>query len=717
MKNTWHKLRTQIKTFWITVFWQYPYRLTALKISVAVAVLIIPFELIGVPFIGITLALGAVATALSETDDYPKGRIKALAIMLLSFVVSSASVELLRPYPLLFALGLIGSTFFFIILGGMGERYRGITFGALLIAIYTMLGTYFHNPWYYQPILLPLGGLAYGLVSLTLLYIRPWRLLKEQLAQGYRKLGDYTAYKAKFFPSDPELQDSLRNQLAQKNIAVVQSIRQSKNALISYAKEVKDHPDMAVYYDKWLLLQQMHERAASSHERYDLLSQNTNNPQLIEGFGRLLTEISEALDKVADSLLTDIPYKHPIALSWTVSALQEMMKKSEDEPQYAALTMLLKNLTELEQSLCTINQHKAISSMPDIEYQSQPLWKRLRKLLKMSHPRFRYAVRLSICFAAGYALMISFNIEKGDWILLTSLFVCQQTYSETRQRLIERVMGTILGVVIGILAAKVLPTAAGQVILLVSSIYLFMIWVRKKYAIAVIFITTYVLAAFNIQADQGIAVMEPRILDTLIGAFLAFFVVRFIWPDWQYKHLPELLKNALTKNQIYLEAIYTPNYNPMAYRNSRQETHEADTALTLAWRGIKVEPKQKPFYEKRAFTLTYLNHALLSYLSALGAHGQKQRLNEEEIAICKKVKEVLEQAQILLADEHILPNTPLILKEIAAWEEVLYKQKQQTNNERIVLLYNMAYTAKELLKEAQLLQQYKSKETTRILSE
>lgn len=704
MKDILRKLRTQLYTLWITFFWQYPHRLLALKVALAVGILIIPFEMTGNAFVGITLALGAVAAALSETDDYPNGRIKALGIMLISFFISSASVELLRPYPLLFGFGLVGSTFSFILLGGMGERYRGITFGALLIAIYTMLGTYMKHPWYYQPLLLPLGALAYGLVSLLLLYIRPWRLLKEQLALGYRRLAAYTAYKAKFFPSTAKRQESLRNQSAQRNIQVVQSIGLCKNALKSYANEVKDHPALAIYYEKWLLLQQMHERAASSHERYDLLSSNTNNPQLIEGLGQLLLQISEALEKVADALLTGIPYKHPIALSWTVTALNEMMEKSQEDSQYPALSLLLKNLTELEHTLQKIDDHREITAMPDSEYKSRPILHRLKKLLKLSHPRFRYAVRLSICFAVGYALVYFLKIEKGDWILLTSLFVCQQTYSETRQRLFERVLGTLLGVVFGILAAQLLPTTAGQILLLVGSIYFFFVWLRKKYAIAVIFITTFVLAAFNIQADQGIAIMGPRILDTLIGAFLAFLVVRFIWTDWQYKHLPQLLQNALKKNQAYLEAIYNSEHDALSYRNSRQATHEADTALTLAWRGMKVEPKSKQVYEKKAFTLTYLNHALLSYLSALGAHRQKHPLTSDEVDICKKVNKVLQQAEGLLSDGAITQDTQTALEDIKQWKESLYQRKKDSTDDRIVLLYNIAHTANQLLKEAQVLQ-------------
>lgn len=704
MKTILQELRLKLYAFWITTFWQYPNRLFALKVSLAIAAFIIPFEILGKAFVGITLALGAVAAALSETDDHPKGRIKALFIMLLSFFVSSASVELLRPYPLFFGIGLVGSTFFFILLGGMGERYRGITFGTLLIAIYTMLGTYIGNPWHYQPLLLPLGALGYGLVSLALLYARPWRLLKEQLALAYRKLAAYTAYKAKFFPSQPKRQDELRNQLAQKNIQVVQAIGTCKNALKSYANEVKSHPNLVIYYQKWLQLQQMHERAASSHERYDLLSSETDNPQLIEGFGQLLLQISLALEKVAKALLTGVPYKHPIALSWTVTALQEMLAKSRTDTQYPALSLLFKNLTELAHTLQTIDDHKQQINIPDSEYRSQPLRKRLSKLLHFSHPRFRYAVRLSICFTLGYAFIYYFKIAKGDWILLTSLFVCQQTYSETRQRLFERVLGTLLGVIIGIFAARLLPTTAGQVLLLVGSIYLFFIWLRKKYAIAVIFITTFVLAAFNIQANQGVAVMTPRIIDTIIGAFLAFLVVRFIWTDWQYKHLPELLKKALDSNEKYLQAIYKDAYNDIAYRNIRQTAHEADNALTLAWRGMKVEPKRKSFFERKAFRLTYLNHALLSYLSALGAHKYSNKPTIQEVSICEQICEVLKNAQILLTENAATADIHYAFEKVNEWEASLYQQKKITTDERLVLLHNVARTAKALLEEARELQ-------------
>ena len=87
----------------------------------------------------IPLTLGVVAAALTDLDDRLAGRLRNLAITLVCFFIASASVELLFPWPWLFALGLTVSTTGFILLGGLGQRYATIAFGALLIAIYTAL--------------------------------------------------------------------------------------------------------------------------------------------------------------------------------------------------------------------------------------------------------------------------------------------------------------------------------------------------------------------------------------------------------------------------------------------------------------------------------------------------------------------------------------------------------------------------------------------------
>jgi len=216
-------------------------------------------------------------------------------------------------------------------------------------------------------------------------------------------------------------------------------------------------------------------------------------------------------------------------------------------------------------------------------------------------PRFRFAVRLTLGWLLGYGMMQLLHFENGAWILLTSLIVFQQTYSATRMRLFHRVLGTLLGVILGVALTLLLPTHAGHILLLLGSIYAFFYWLKKNYTIAAIFITTFVLALFNLLTSQGMEVMLPRIIDTLIGGAIAYLVVRFVWPDWQYKQLPGLLLNAVIKNKRYFESIYEGTVTEETYLHNRRTAYNADNALTSAWKGMRLEPKKAGSMKKTAF--------------------------------------------------------------------------------------------------------------------
>ncbi|WP_169309345.1 FUSC family membrane protein [Desulforhopalus sp. IMCC35007] len=86
--------------------------------------LVVPLVLLGKSFFAITIALGALAGALFEIDDRPRGRIKSLTLKVFSFALSSLSVELLCPCPLLPGIGLFVSTIVFVLRGGLGECFR-----------------------------------------------------------------------------------------------------------------------------------------------------------------------------------------------------------------------------------------------------------------------------------------------------------------------------------------------------------------------------------------------------------------------------------------------------------------------------------------------------------------------------------------------------------------------------------------------------------------
>ena len=475
MKNWLKELKNHITDAWINVFWKNPNHLWALKVTVSIAALLIPAEVIfHDSFIATTLALGVVAMSLGETDVHPLGRVKSASIALILFFVISSLVELFFNTAALFSLLILILAFTLTIAGGLNSRMQGVTFGTLLIFVYTMLGADVTEKWFYQPVLYTIGAFAYSLVSILLLRKRPYRLLKEQLARGFHYLAEYIDLKANLFPSDLQSQTPIRNQLAQKNVELAQQIESCKNHLYSYSQESGEEGRAVVnrYYQKWFLLQEMQERAISSHEQYDLLSREVESGELMDGYGQLMREIARAMHLYADSLLTDQLYKHPISLQWTLSAVKKLLEEVKGEVHYMTLSLLLRNLMGLEKNL---REEETVSAQIDVTVfnSRKPEQNSLSTLLNPEHPRFKFAVRLTLSWLLGYWIIQLFHIDKGAWILLTSLIVFQQTYSATRIRLFNRVLGTLLGVFLGVSLSQILPTLSGQILLLLTSIYLF----------------------------------------------------------------------------------------------------------------------------------------------------------------------------------------------------------------------------------------------------
>jgi hypothetical protein len=70
-------------------FWRYPDRLMAVKATLVMAVVAIPLEIAGLSFFAVTLSLGVLAGALSETDDHPKARVPSLILKVKTMATSA----------------------------------------------------------------------------------------------------------------------------------------------------------------------------------------------------------------------------------------------------------------------------------------------------------------------------------------------------------------------------------------------------------------------------------------------------------------------------------------------------------------------------------------------------------------------------------------------------------------------------------------------------
>ncbi len=594
----------------------------------------------------IPLTLGVVAAALADVDDRLTGRLRNLIITLVCFFIASASVELLFPYPWFFALGLLISTSGFILLGGLGQRYATIAFGALLIAIYTMLGTSLYAHWYQQPVLLLAGAVWYNILTLAGHLIFPIRPLQDNLARCYDNLAHYLEIKAALF--DPDIEQESQApvfELALANSQLVTTLEQTKTSLLTRLRGDRGQKGTRRTLHYYFVAQDIHERASSSHVQYQKLRDKFRYTDIMFRFQRLLTLQSRACQQLSHSILLNTPYQHDARFERVFSHLDAALDKVRAlhgaSPEFKALGFLLTNLRAIDAQLATIESEQAFEK-PRSEKESRlsddrltglgDTWQRLSRNFTPESALFRHAVRMSVVLCIGYAFIQLTGMQHGYWILLTSLFVCQPNYNATRHRLALRIIGTLLGVAIGLPILYFVPSLEGQLLLIVITGVLFFSFRHVQYAHATMFITLLVLLCFNL-LGQGFEVALPRIFDTILGCGIAWAAVSFIWPDWRFRRLPLVIKRTLDANCRYLDAILEQYHqgrdNRIEYRIARRDAYNRGAELASVVSNISSEPHVTPALHEIAFRLLCLNHSLSSYISALGAH--REQLTNEAI--------------------------------------------------------------------------------------
>ena len=588
----------------------------------------------------IPLTLGVVAAALTDLDDRLTGRLRNLAITLVCFFIASASVELLFPWPPLFALGLTVSTIGFILLGGLGQRYATIAFGALLIAIYTMLGVTLYDHWYLQPLFLLAGAVWYNLLTLSGHLIFPIRPLQDNLARSYEQLARYLELKSRLF--DPDLEDESQAplyDLALANGQLVATLNQTKVSLLTRLRGDRGQRGTRRTLQYYFVAQDIHDRASSSHIQYQTLRDQFRYSDVMFRFQRMLSMQAQACQKLSRAILLREPYQHDAhferAFMHLDAALDRVRASGASDEQINALGFLLNNLRAIDAQLATIESVQTTAPAgsntetllaDDRLGGLNDIWLRLRRNMSPESALFRHAVRMSLVLCAGYAFIQFTGLQHGYWILLTSLFVCQPNYNATRHRLALRIIGTLVGVAIGLPVLLLVPSIEGQLVLIVLTGVLFFAFRNVQYAHATMFITLLVLLCFNL-LGEGFEVALPRIIDTLIGCAIAWAAVSFIWPDWKFRNLPRVLDRAMNANCRYLDAILEQYHqgrdNRLAYRVARRDAYNRDAELASVVSNLSTEPRADGAQRETAFRLLCLNHTFTSYISALGAHREK----------------------------------------------------------------------------------------------
>ena len=669
---------------------------------------------LGLYFLGlqqliVPTTLGAIATALTDFDDRLSIRLRNLAYVCVLFFSVSSILDFLHPYKFFFILYLSLSSACFILLGALGQRYAAMSFGTILLSLYSMFGLGEYSVWYFQPSCFVLGALWYGCTAIVFYILKPTLAVQDNLARCFNQVADLLNAKARLFdPDNRDNVEALLYDLSLQNSTVVQSFNHTKSSLLTRLKASRANQNIIYWLNLYFLVQDIHEQASSNYLHYEQLHQNFSRTDLIFRIQKNIRLQALACQALARCILNNQTYVSDPTTTQALlnlhSSMQDWIRDHPHNIEVKNLQLILNNLDSVHERFQHLNE---LQSRQEQRYQQHidnlnlydddihdwhDLWLKLSQHLTPQSALFRHAVRIAFVFTVGYGISLLPFAQHGYWILLTSLFVCQMRYFATKSRLKMRTLGTILGVVLGIPLLYFVPSIEGQLLLTIIFGVCFFYLSSKKYAMATLMATLMVLLIFNLKG-AGYAIILPRIIDTLIGCAIAWFAVSFIWPDWDFRNISNTIKKASDATLNYFNAICEQyqhgKNNSLAYRSARRTAHNAQTELVSMISSLSTEPNPNPELVHHAFRYLVYSHSQLSYISALGSHRDLVQdtqvlelmlwcqntlnhvlLHQQALAELD-IQQKLAEIKSLNAQETMSPNLHLVLKQISLLLETL----------------------------------------------
>lgn len=243
----------------------------------------------------------------------------------------------------------------------------------------------------------------------------------------------------------------------------------------------------------------------------------------------------------------------------------------------------------------------------------------LKGLFSLSSPVMRYAIRVTGAMTTGYLLTLLLpNMVHGGWVLLTTSLIMRASYSITRQRRDDRLIGTAAGCIVAAVLVHYIPRdfLFLPVIFTIGAAHAFADVAFKVTAMCASVTALLQLHFLSPEVEPSTVLVLERIGDTVIGASLAWGF-SYLLPSWEWKNVPNLVKAVVKADQAYAALALSRRRNDHDFRLARKRAHDAAANLTMAVRRLADEPKNDKTALATLHDLIGANYLLASDLASM----------------------------------------------------------------------------------------------------
>jgi len=616
----------------------------------------------------LSISIGVFLTSSSDVPGSRKhksiGILIASAIAVLSTIIvtyAASNYYLLIPAMALLIFGISYISVY-------GFRASLISFAGLLAIVLSFAHQQIGSEIFINALFIGIGGLWYLLLSSLFHPFLQKRQINNSLTECFLLTARYIQIRGKLAIANRDEKD-LKNELYDLQVNI-NAIHESLRELLLNERQSSGFSN---YKRKQLLI---------FIELIDILELSIANPanyvkintlfknhlNFVHPFIDLVFKLSNRLEEMAEAMQKGRKLEARDDLAPMIQECRASIQSYIEEiklPQAREGALLLHNLLDYEE-----NQLQKIQSVErvfyDLENQNKVGLKNkegkqfitqqdydpniLKENFSFKSPIFKHAARLTIAMLLGFRIGTVFSLQNTYWILLTIVVIMRPGYTLTKERSKHRLIGTLIGA--GIAAVIVLITQNTYVfaILAIISLTLALSFIQKNYRTSSIFVTTSIVFIYALINPDAFEVIQFRVVDTLIGASIAFGAGSLLWPAWESDSIKTSIIQILRANRKYLHEIdrfYHHSESLTDYKLARKEAFLEMGNLNAAFQRMSQEPKSHHENLGKTNEIVGLNHTFLAALAALGTfilNRKNDKASEDFEIILKTVDTNLRQA-------------------------------------------------------------------------
>lgn len=530
---------------------------------------------------GLLFSLVPACCNIAGLDTPHKRFFKRLAIGASLFAVSSFTVQLLLaqalPLPIIF----FGMALLLGVTAEISSLHARLLPASLIAAIFTL--SLAGNMPVWEPMLLYVfGTLWYGLFNWFWFWLWREQPLRESLSLLYRELADYCEAKYSLLTQHTDPENALPPLLTrqQKVVDLISQCYQQLHMLA--AGKQSGYKRLLRTFQMALDLQEHISVSLHQPEEVQKLVERSHAEAVIRWNAQT---ISARLRVMADDILYH-RYPHRFAMDKQIAALEKIARQHPDnlvghfcEYHFSRIARILRSQRPLYARDLMADRQKRL-----------PLLQALKSYLSLKSAALRNAARLGVMLGIASLVGNALHLPKPYWILMTVMFVTQNGYGATRVRILQRAAGTLAGLIIaGITLHLHVPQGYMLLVMLAITLISYLI-IRKNYGWAMIGFTVTAVYSLQLLSLNGEQFIVTRLIDTLIGCFIAFGGMVWLWPQWQSGLLRQNAHDALEADQQALRLILSDDPQPAPLAYQRMRVNQAHNALYNSLNQAMQEP-------------------------------------------------------------------------------------------------------------------------------